>query len=254
MSRRIDDLGIGDLKIIQDADYFCFGMDTILLANFVKSSSTKNVIVDLCSGSGIIPIIVNAKQKCKRIYGVELQNEMYELLDENIKMNKLEEKISAVSCDIKSVSSIKEYIKESEGTDKVDIITCNPPYKEIGTGITNPSDVKYIARHEVKCTLEDIFITSNKLLNVGGKLFMVHKPERLSDLICIARKHNLEPKNIRFVYPTVSAKPSIVLVEYSKKGGNELKILPALIEYDENGEYTDEIYELYGIKDRENEN
>ncbi len=247
MSRRVDELGIDNLKIVQDTDYFCFGMDSILLANFIKSTSSNNVIVDLCSGSGVIPIIVNAKQKCKSIYAVELQKEMFSLLDENISLNKLGNKIKILNEDIKNIDKIKNFILKNELNENVDIITCNPPYKEIGTGITNPSDVKFIARHEAKCTLEDIFMVSNKLLNVKGKLYMVHKPERLADLIELARKYNLEPKYIQFVYPTVKASPSIVLIEYSKKGGNELKILPALIEYKDNLEYTDEIYKLYGI-------
>lgn len=247
MAKRIDELGIQNLKIVQDTDYFCFGMDSILLANFVKSNSTKNIIVDLCSGSGVIPIIVNAKQKCKRIYGIELQMEMYELLSENIEINNLNQKIKILNEDIKNVANIKNFIIENELTDKVDIITCNPPYKAIGTGIINPQDVKYIARHEEKCTLEDIFVCANKLLNVRGKLYMVHKPERLADLITLARKNNMEPKYIRFVYPKVNMSPSIVLIEYSKKGGNELKILPPLIEYNNFDEYTDEIYKMYGI-------
>lgn len=248
MSRRIDDLGINDLKIMQDTDYFCFGMDTILLANFVKSNNTQNIVVDLCSGSGVIPIIVNAKQKLKKIYAIELQEKMFDILKENIKMNNLTDKIKILNEDIKNVQMIKEFITKDELSQRVDIITCNPPYKEIGTGIINPDDVKFIARHETKCKLEDIFSTSNKLLNVKGKLYMVHKPERLADLIELARKYNLEPKKIQFVYPTINSKPSIVLIEYSKKGGNELNILPALIEYKEDGDYTDEIYKLYGIK------
>ncbi len=247
MSRRVDELGIDNLKVVQDTDYFCFGMDSILLANFVKSNSSKNVIVDLCSGSGVIPIIVNAKQKRKKVYAVELQKEMYDLLSENIKMNDLQNDIKILNEDIKNVNSIKDFIYQNDLSNKVDIITCNPPYKAIGTGIINPTDVKYIARHEEKCTLEDIFICANKLLNVKGKLYMVHKPERLADLITLARKNNMEPKYIRFVYPKVDMSPSIVLIEYSKKGGNELKILPPLIEYTSTGEYTEEVYKMYGI-------
>ncbi len=244
MSRRYDELGINNLKIIQDDKYFCFGMDSILLANFVVSNSSKNVILDFCSGSGVISIILSAKQKFKKIYAVELQNEMFNLLEENVSKNHLEEKISTINCDIKDVEKIRQNVDGQN----IDIIVCNPPYKEIGTGITNENEIKYIARHEVKCKLEDIFISANKLLNVKGQLYIVHKPERMSDLISVARKYNLEPKTIRFVYPRVDTKPSIVLIKYVKKGGNELIIEKPLIEYkDDSNTYTDEIYKMYGI-------
>lgn len=249
MSRRYDELGINNMKIMQDDKYFCFGMDSILLANFVISNSSKNVILDFCSGSGVISIILSAKQKSKKIYAIELQDEMFKLLNENVNQNNLEEKIYTINCDIKDVEKIKQNINEKN----IDIIVCNPPYKEIGTGITNENEIKYIARHEVMCKLEDIFISANKLLNVKGQLYIVHKPERMADLISIARKYNLEPKTIKFVYPRIDAKPSIVLMKYVKKGGNELIIEKPLIEYKEDGTYTDEIYKMYGIT-KESEN
>ena len=243
MSERTDDLGIDNMKIIQNDEYFCFGMDTILLANFVKSNSSKNVIVDFCSGSGVIPIIMSAKNKYKEIYAIEYQKEMFELLNKNIKLNNLEGSIFPINGDIKNIKLINECINKN-----VDIIVCNPPYKEIGTGIINENTVKYNARHESLCTLEDVFISANKLLNVKGELYIVHKPERLADLIMLARNNNLEPKIIRFVYPKIDLKPSIVLIKYVKKGGNELVIEKPLIEYKKDGNYTDEIYKMYGIE------
>lgn len=240
-------LGINNMEIIQDDDYFCFGMDTILLANFVVSNSLKNVIVDFCSGTGVIPIIISAKQKCKRLYAVELQEKMYDLLKRNIYDNSLKEKIIPINEDIKNFNEIKKQVLNLENSENIDIIVCNPPYKQIGTGIKNENTIKYIARHEEKCKLEDVFVSANKLLNVKGELYMVHKPERLVDLIDLARKNNLEPKKIRFVYPKVNMKPSIVLIKYVKKGGNELIIDPPIIEYKASGEYTDEIYKMYGI-------
>ena len=234
---RIDDLGINGKKIIQNTDYFCFGIDSVLLANFVESNSGKNNIVDLCSGSGVISVIVSQKKKCNKIYAVELQNEMYDLLDRNIKINSLEEKIIPLKGDVKSFSM----------NEKVDIVVSNPPYKEVGTGVENTNTVKYIARHEKECTLEDIFKCSSKLLKQKGKLYLVHKPQRISDLISEARKYKLEPKKMRLVYPTINSKPSIVLMEYVYFGGNELEVLSPLIEYNENGEYTKEIFEIYGI-------
>lgn len=234
---RIDDLGINGKKIIQNTDYFCFGIDSVLLANFVESNSSKNNIVDLCSGSGVISVIVSQKKKCNKIYALELQNEMYDLLDRNIKINSLEEKIIPLKGDVKSFSM----------NEKVDIVVSNPPYKEVGTGVENTNTVKYIARHEKECTLEDIFKCSSKLLKQKGKLYLVHKPQRIPDLISEARKYKLEPKKMRLVYPTINSKPSIVLMEYVYFGGNELEVLSPLIEYNENGEYTKEIFEIYGM-------
>lgn len=247
-NERMDDLGINDLKIIQNKEYFCFGTDSVLLANFVKSENSNNVILDLCSGSGVIPIILSAKKKYKKIFGVELQSEMYDLFDRNIKINNLEDSIISIKENVKNIKDIRKKITSIMGKDKIDIITCNPPYKEIGTGLTTNHDVKTIAKCEVMCKLEDIFITSSKLLGKGGKLYLVHKPERLSDLIYFGRKYNLEAKEIRFVYPKINKKPSIVLISYRKDGGNETKVLEPLIEYNENMSYTDEIYNIYGCQ------
>lgn len=246
-NERIDDLGINDLKIIQNKEYFCFGTDSALLANFAKSENSNNVILDLCSGSGVIPIILSAKKKYKKIFGVELQSEMYDLFDRNIKINNLEDSIISINENVKDIKDIRKKITSIMEKDKIDIITCNPPYKEIGTGLTTNHDVKTIAKCEVMCNLEDIFITSSKLLGKGGKLYLVHKPERLSDLIYFGRKYNLEAKEIRFVYPKINKKPSIVLISYRKDGGNETKVLEPLIEYNDDMSYTDEIYRIYGI-------
>lgn len=246
-NERIDDLGINDLKIIQNKEYFCFGTDSVLLANFVKSENSNNVILDLCSGSGVIPIILSAKKKYKKIFGVEIQSEMYDLFDRNIKINNLEDSIISINENVKDIKDIRKKITSIMEKDKIDIITCNPPYKEIGTGLTTNHDVKTIAKCEVMCNLEDIFITSSKLLGKGGKLYLVHKPERLGDLIYFGRKYNLEAKEIRFVYPKINKKPSIVLISYRKDGGNETKVLEPLIEYNDDMSYTDEIYRIYGI-------
>lgn len=238
---RIDDLNLNGKKIIQNIDYFCFGIDSVLLANFVESNSNNNIIVDLCSGSGVIPVIISQKKKYNKIYAVELQKEMYELLLKNIKLNLLEEKIVPFNLNIKEFNLDK----------KVDIVVCNPPYKEVGTGVKNENSVKYIARHEKECRLEDVFKCSSRILKQKGKLYLVHKPQRLTDLISYARKYNLEPKKIRFVYPTIKSNPSIVLVEYVYYGGNEMKVLPPLIEYDNDGNYSSEILDIYGSEENE---
>ncbi len=238
---RVDDLNLNGKKIIQNPEYFCFGIDSVLLANFVESNSSKNTIVDLCSGSGVISVIISQKKKYKNIYAVELQKEMYNLLLRNININSLEDKIIPIN------SNIKEFATN----EKVDVVVCNPPYKKQGTGVVNDNDIKYIARHEVECTLEDVFSCSAKILKQKGKLYLVHKPERLTDLIAVARKYNLEAKRIRFVHPKVDSPASIVLVEYVYFGGNEINVLPPLIEYKDNGEYTDEIYDIYGRENNE---
>lgn len=235
-NERIDDLNLNGKKIIQNTDYFCFGIDSVLLANFVSSNSSKNVVVDLCSGTGVISVILSQKKKLHKIYAVELQDEMYNLLKRNIKLNNLED------CIYPFKANIKDYYLDK----KVDIVVCNPPYKEIGTGIKNENTVKYIARHEKECTLEDVFKCSSKILKQKGKLYLVHKPQRLVDLISLARKYNLEAKNIRFVYPKLNSSASIVLVEYVFCGGNEINVLPPFIEYDEFGNYTEEILDIYG--------
>ena len=250
-NERLDDLGINNLKIIQNKNYFCFGVDSVLLANYIVSNSASNVIVDLCSGGGVLSIVSSFKKKYKKIFSVELQQSMYDLLIKNISLNDLSSKICPINADVKDVSAIREKILECTGNGVVDVIVCNPPYKKCGTGCVNPNDIKYIARHEVFCNLEDIFKTSSSLLNNRGKLYLVHKPERLVDLFCIARKYNLEPKNLTMVQPTINRKPSIVLVEYVKNGGNELVISKPIIEYDEYGNYTDEICSIYGICKKE---
>lgn len=244
-NERIDDLGIDNLKIIQNKEYFCFGTDSVLLANFVKSENPKNVIVDLCSGSGVIPIILSAKKKYKKIFGIEIQQEMYDLLYRNICFNNIQNKIIPLNENIKNVKEIRKKVIDELGNDKIDIIVCNPPYKTLGTGFKTKHNVKTIAKCELMCNLEDIMVTSSKLLGKGGKLYLVHKPERLADLIYYARKYNLEPKEVRFVYPKMNKKPSIVLMSYIKDGGNETKVFEPLVEYDENMCYTEEFLKIY---------
>ncbi len=241
---QIDKLGINDLEIIQNADYFMFGTDSVLLANFVVSNSSRNDILDLCSGSGVVPILVSSKVKYNSISAVELQDEMYDLLIKNVNHNNIN--ISTIQSDVKDFSNIKKELVKNGIKENVNIITVNPPYKTKGTGVINENKVKYAARHEEFCTLEDIFKTSSKLLESKGKLYIVHKPERMVDLLSIARKYNLEAKRLRYVYPKLNMKPSIVLIEYSKDGGNEIVVEKPLIEYDDKGNYTKEFLEVYG--------
>lgn len=244
-NERKDKLGIDNLEIIQNKEYFCFGTDSVLLANFVKSANSSNVILDLCSGSGVIPVIISAKKKYKKIFGVELQKEMYDLFERNVELNNLSKKIIPINDDVKNIKKIKEVVLENLQSEKIDIIVCNPPYKTVGTGFDTKDKVKTIAKCEVMCNLEDILRISSKLLSKKGRLYLVHKPERLADLICIARKYNLEAKEIKFVYPKINKKPSIVLISYTKDGGNETKVLEPLIEYNDDLSYTDDMCNIY---------
>lgn len=242
---RIDDLNLNGKKIIQNTDLFLFGMDSVLLANKVYGTNKNTVIVDLGTGSCVMPVIISQKNEVGKIIGVELQDKMYDLAVKNVEYNKLEDKISVLKEDLKNAKSIREYVEKIAKKDKVDVIISNPPYKKVGTGTKNEADEKYIARHEVMCELEDIFKTASKLLKFKGKLFIVHKPERIADLINLARKYKLEPKEIQFLQPTENKKPSIVLIEYVLGGGNECIVLPNLIEYDSNGNYTETILKIY---------
>ncbi|MBQ8042808.1 MAG: tRNA1(Val) (adenine(37)-N6)-methyltransferase [Clostridia bacterium] len=244
---RIDDLNLNGKKIIQDTELFLFGMDSVLLANKVKGINKDTVIVDLGTGSAVMPVIIAEKNNVKKIIGVELQQKMYDLAAKNVEYNKLQDKVSVLKENLKNIESIRKYIIECVGKDKVDIVISNPPYKKDGTGSKNEVDEKYIARHEVECELEDIFKTATKLLKFKGKLYLVHKPERMADLISLARKYNLEPKEIQFLQPTITKKPSIVLIEYALGGGNECVVLPNLIEYDQDGNYTKGILDIYGM-------
>lgn len=241
---RIDDLNIKGLKLIQNTDYFLFGIDSVILANTVKVKKNE-VLLDLCTGTAVIPIIINAKQECKKLIGVELQQEMYDLAQRNIELNELQDKISVLNMNIKDVKRIRKYLLENTGKDTVDCITCNPPYKEIGTGIKIEHSVKDIARNEVECTLEDIFKTASALLKSKGKLYLVHKPERIVDLVSLSRKYNLELKELRFMQPSIDKRPSIVLLEYVKDGGRECKVKEVLLQYDDKGNHSEEIMELY---------
>lgn len=247
-NERIDDLNINNLKLIQNKEYFMFGMDSVLLSSMVKSN-ISSVIVDFCTGSAVIPILLTAKVNCNSILGVELQEEMYDLAKRNVELNELSDKIKLINSDIKEYKKISEYIRQNiNKTGNVDVIVCNPPYKEVGTGHVNENTVKYIARHEEKCSLEDIFISSSKLLKTKGRLYLVHKPERLADLICLARKYNLEVKSIKIMQPTIDKRASIVLLEYVKDGKKGLDISPVIIEFDNTGDYSKQIKEIYGME------
>jgi tRNA1(Val) A37 N6-methylase TrmN6 len=234
----LDDLQLGGIHVIQKKDAFRFGVDAVLLANYARVKRGMRVI-DLCTGTGIIPFIVAGKTEASYITGLEIQGEMVEMAERSIKYNKLEHRMEFISGDLKNISLLKSI-------PKADVVTVNPPYKLQNSGIINPNDKNAIARHEICCTLEDVIIACRTLLKDNGRMYMVHRPERIVDILCLMRKHKIEPKNIRMVHPNTKKAPNIVLVEGQRDGGAFLKWEPPLYVYNDEGEYTEEIERIYG--------
>lgn len=235
---RIDDLQFGGLKIIQDDAMFCFGVDAVLLAHFAKTTPAKTA-VDLCSGNGIVALLLAGKTKTEKLYCVEVQSKAADLARRNMAFNGLEDRVTVIEDNLNNCGA--HFARGS-----VDVVTCNPPYIANRGGLENQSNEKNIARHEILCTLEDVIRESSAMLKYGGKLFLVHKPERLVDIFCTMRAYDIEPKRVQFVHPQPYKKANIVLVEGTKSGGAELKMLPPLYVYDENHNYSKEIHEIYG--------
>ncbi|MDD2469678.1 MAG: tRNA1(Val) (adenine(37)-N6)-methyltransferase [Bacilli bacterium] len=232
-------LGYKDLKIVQNTEYFNFSLDSVLLANFVTIRSNTNKIMDLGTGNAPIPLILSTKTKAQ-IYGVEIQDAIYKLALKTISINRMEEKIKLLNEDIKTIDKLFE-------TDSFDIITSNPPYFKItGGGLVNNSNHKTIARHEVLMTIDDVLGVSRKLLKNNGILGLVHRPERLLEILTKMKKYNIEPKRIRFVYPKVGMNCNMILIEGSKNGKEGLKIMPPLFVHDKDGKYTTEVEEMFG--------
>lgn len=237
-------LGYENLKIYQDTELFHFSLDSVLLPNFVTINQHVKNILDIGSGNAVIPIILSTRTKAQ-ITGVEIQIYSYQLGVESISFNHLENQIHLIHQDI------KEFAKNME-SDTYDVITCNPPFFKVGEfSHFNESEAKKIARHEVCLNLEEVIQISRKLLKNGGVLALVHRPERLIDLLLLMKKNNIEPKKIQLVYPKKNKEANIVLVEGSKNGKPGLKILPPLCSHNENGDYTKEIMR-YFIRSDEN--
>ena len=242
---KIEDLQCEGLKIIQNKKWFCFGMDAVLLANYCDIKNNSK-IVDLGTGTGIIPILLSGKKDYSKAYALEIQEEVAETAKRSVELNNLQEKIEILNIDLKDAEKYLE-------TNSFDAVISNPPYKLNNSGIINPSDKKAISRHEIKCTLEDVIKTAAILLKQYGRFYMVHRPDRLADIICLLRKYRLEPKQIRFVHPKASAKPNMVLIRASKNGNPELKFDPPLYIYDDEGKYTKDVYEIYGMENKQEE-
>lgn len=239
MSERIDDLQIKGYKLIQNPELFCFGIDAVLLSDFAKVPQGKRAI-DLGTGNGIIPILLEAKHNAKSLVGLEIQKESADLARRSVELNHLEDRIEIVNGDIKEADRIF-------GAASFEVVTCNPPYMNENHGIQNDFTPKAIARHEIMCTLEDVISQASKLLKPGGNLYMVHRPHRLIDIISLLRKYRIEPKRLRFVHPYVAKEPSMVLIEGNRGGKPNLRVDSPLIIYEDVNKYTKEILDIYGI-------
>ena len=236
---RIDDLQRNGLKIIQNSEKFCFGIDAVLLSDFSKVRKNEKVL-DIGTGTGIIPILLTAKTEGLHFTGLEIQEESADMANRSVIMNSLSEKVEIVNGDIKD--GLKLFERES-----FNVITSNPPYMIESAGEGNEDEPKSIARHEIKCTLDDVIREGSKLLKVGGRFYMVHRPFRLVEIFETFRKYHLEPKRMRMVHPYINKEPNMVLIEALKGGKPRLTVDKPLIVYNEAGKYTDEIYEIYNL-------
>jgi tRNA1Val (adenine37-N6)-methyltransferase len=234
----LDDLQLGGIYVIQKKEAFRFGVDAVLLANFARVKRGMRVI-DLCTGTGIVPFVLAGKTNASHITGVEIQSEMVEMANRSTQYNKLEDRLEFINGDLKDLRLLKSL-------PKADVLTVNPPYKLQNSGIINPDDKNAIARHEICCTLEDVIIACRTLLKDNGRMYMVHRPDRLADILCTMRKHKIEPKTIRMIHPNTKKAPNIVLVEGQRDGGAFLKWEPPLYVYNDDGGYTEEIERIYG--------
>ena len=232
-------LNFGNNVIFQDDEAFLFSLDSVILANFVSIRLTDKNIVDLCSGNAPIPMLLSFRTKAN-ILGVELQKDIYDLGYESIVSNKMDKQISFVNYDIKNLVDEKY-----EG--KYDVVTCNPPYFKYKEGsLINQNKNKMIARHEVCTNLEEVIKISSYILKTNGTIALVHRPERLMDIISSMKKNNIEPKKMRFVYPKEDRDANMVLIEGSKNGKIGLRMLAPLIIYNNNGDYTEEVRKMFG--------
>lgn len=235
---RIDELQRNGYRIIQNSNGFCFGMDAVLLSGFARVKPGERII-DLGCGTGIIPILLEAKTEGKEFTGLEIQKTCVDMARRSVELNGLSQKISIVEGDIKEAASMF-------GKASFDVVTSNPPYMTGKHGLLNPDQPKAIARHEVLCTLEDVVKNAAGLLKEGGRFYMVHRPFRLAEIMNVCVKYHLEPKRMKLVYPFVDREPNMVLLEGIKGGNSRITVEKPLIVYKAPGEYTDEIYDIYG--------
>lgn len=235
---RLDELQRNGYRIIQNSRKFCFGMDAVLLSGFARVKAGERVL-DLGTGTGIIPILLRGKTQGRNFVGLEIQEESADMARRSVAYNHLEDSIEIVTGDIKEAATLF-------GAASFDVVTCNPPYMTGNHGLVNPDLPKAIARHELFCTLEDVVREAGKVLRPGGRFFMVHRPFRLAEILTLLVQYHLEPKRMRLVYPYVDKEPNMVLLEALSGGRSRMTVEKPLIVYQEQGVYTDEIYDIYG--------
>ncbi len=235
---RLDELQRNGYHIIQNPEKFCFGMDAVLLSGFAKVKPREKAI-DLGTGTGIIPILLEAKTQGEHFTGLEIQPESADMARRSVLLNGLENKIDIVEGDIKTASS-------QFGAATFEVVTSNPPYMTAQHGLVNEGQAKQIARHEVLCSLEDVIRESARLLKPGGRLYMVHRPFRLAEIISLMVQYRVEPKRMQLVHPFADKEPNMVLIEGLRGGKPRMTVEKPLIVYKEPGKYTDEIYDIYG--------
>lgn len=239
----IDDLQLNGLRIIQNSSWFCFGVDAVLLSDFASKSIKKgSSVLDFCTGNGIIPLLMSQKSSAAAITGLEIQTPVAEMAQRSVTLNDLEDKIRIICGDLKDSECLF-------GRSSFQYITCNPPYKEAGSGLLSSTDTNALARHEILCSLEDIIRVSSIILEPLGKLFMIHRPERLVDIIYLMKKYRLEPKRLRFVHPYPEKTATMLLIEGVRQGKPKLFLEPPLYIYERTGVYSKEIDKIYGRKE-----
>lgn len=241
-NERIDDLEFNDLKIIQNTQGFCFGIDSILLSNFAKNIKKYSKIIDLGTGTGIINILLSAKTNATELIGVEIQKDVADMAKRSVELNNLNHKIKILNNNILELKNIYK-------NNSFDVVVSNPPYKKLNTGLINKNDRKMISRHEITASLNDFIHIASYLLKDYGEFFMVHRPERLVDIFSIMREEKIEPKKIQFVYPNKNKKANLVLIKGVKKGNAFLEYDNNLYIYDTNDNYTNEILKIYNKGD-----
>lgn len=238
-NEKIEDLEYNGLKIIQSKDGFRFGIDAVILADFAKKGINKSTVLDIGTGTGIISILLAGKTSAKKIIGLDVQEQVCDMAKRSVLLNKLEDRIEIVNEDVKSIDKIIE-------KNTIDVIVTNPPYQKNNTGLTSENKAEMISRHEVLCTFEDICKAAKYALKQNGEMYIIHRPERLVDIIYYLKNNNIEPKEIRFVEPHSGEKPNMVLVKAVKDGKPFLKVHEPLIVYNAKGNYTREILDIYG--------
>lgn len=233
----LDDLQTGGLFLIQKKNGFKFGVDAVLLADFAKDARSQKTL-DLCTGTGIVPVLLSHKTNTPVIRGIEIQADIADMAQRSVEYNKIDGRVEIICGDLLDAPEIY-------GKSCFDKITCNPPYMKKGAGIKNDADTMTVSRHEITCTLDDVIRVSAQLLISKGRFFMIHRTSRLADILCTMRKYRIEPKRLRLVCPSPYKAPNLVLVEGMLDGGEELKMLPPLYIYSSDGVYSKEINQIY---------